>query len=593
VLSNLLFCSSIDKVTKYQYTTLIFSHSRSQRGRAVDKSEKTVARLVHRPGKEEIPAISHESDRSQDTSATAITTATSAHPIAEERNAIVADTTPVKKRNRLFSGVYRLQLNNFLPGRSAFTLRRFSITEAALLLIAAYCASRGLGVIRQVIFNALFGAGPEANAYYAAAQLPNTLFDLIAGGALTHAFIPVFLSEEKNYGQREAWRLACLVFNILLVVLTLFVLLAEFLAPVFVTRLLVPGYSPAEQALVTSLTRIILFQPLILGLGTVATAILNSKRQFLLPALSLALFDVGIIAGLLVALAVPGVGIYGPTCGIVASAIIQTSVMIPGLVKQGFRYSFAWDVRYPGFRDILRLLIPNVIAVIIGSTGSIAQTAFISYMQDRASLSAVHNANLLFAFPQTLVSQAVGQAALPMMAALVVAGHYERYRQTLVKLLSWACVASIAASVFLFVFGKPLIHLFFQHGAYGKHAAALTGTALMGYAIALPGLALALLLGVSFYALQDARTPLFGDLLALLVRLALIVMLLKILTGSHLILAIPLAHAGGGIVETLLLGSLLFWRLRTKVKLDKGMLRLARWKQLNAEKRNVSSHLNQ
>jgi putative peptidoglycan lipid II flippase len=482
----------------------------------------------------------------------------------------------------MFSGAFRLRIKNLLPGGGTFSLRRFSITEAALLLIAAYCASRGLGVIRQIIFNALFGAGAEANAYYAAAQLPNTLFDLIAGGALTHAFIPVFLSQEKDYGQREAWRLACLVFNILLVVLTLFVFIAEFVAPVFVTRLLVPGYSPGEQALVTSLTRIILFQPLILGLGTVATAVLNSKRQFLLPALSLALFDVGIIIGLLVALVVPGVGIYGPTCGIVASAVIQVLVMIPGLLKQGFHYSFTWNVNYPGFRDILRLLIPNVAAVIIGSTGSIAQTAFISYLHDQASLSAVHNANLLFAFPQTLVSQAVGQAALPMMAALVVAGHYERLRLTLIKLFSWVFAASIAASLFLFLFGKPLIHLFFRHGAFGKHAVALTGTALMGYAIALPGLALALMLGISFYALQDARTPLIGDALALLVRLGLIVILLKTFSGSHTILAIPLAHAGAGIVETLLLGTLLAWRMRSKVKLDKGMQRLLRWRKRRA-----------
>lgn len=535
--------------------------------------------------KEEILAITDKSDYSPDI---ATTVATAVVPYLEEGAAPRLDKQFNKKLERLFSGAFRLQLKNLFPGQGTFSLRRFSITEAALLLIAAYCASRGLGVIRQVIFNALFGAGADANAYYAAAQLPNTLFDLIAGGALTHAFIPVFLSQEKEYGQKEAWRLACLVFNILLVVLTLFVLIAEFVAPTFVTRLLVPGYSASEQALVISLTRIILLQPLILGLGTVFTAILNSKRQFLLPALSLAVFDIGIIIGLLVALVVPGVGIYGPTCGIVASAVIQVLVMIPALLKQGFHYSFIWNVNYPGFHDILRLLVPNVLAVIIGSAGSIAQTSFISYMPDQASLSAVHNANLLFAFPQTLVSQAIGQAALPMMAALVVAGHYERLRLTLVKLFSFVFLASIAASLFLLLFGEPLIHLFFRHGAFDKHAAALTGTVLMGYAIALPGLALVLMLGISFYALKDARTPLIGDTLALLIRLGLIVLLLKMFSGSQTILAIPLALAGAGIVEAALLGTLLIWRVRSKVKLDKGMQRLARWRERSKIEENVT-----
>ena len=92
--------------------------------------------------------------------------------------------------------------------------------------MTAYLASKGLGVIRQTLFNALFGTGPEATAYYAAFRLPDTLLNLIAGGALTQAFIPVFLSYERDHGQRAVWRLTSLVFNVLLVSLTAFVLVS-------------------------------------------------------------------------------------------------------------------------------------------------------------------------------------------------------------------------------------------------------------------------------------------------------------------------------------------------------------------------------
>ena len=176
----------------------------------------------------------------------------------------------------------RFHLARFRLDRT-ISQRRFSITEAAVLLLAAYLASRGLGIVRQSMFNALFGTGPQANAYYAAAQLPYTLFDLIAGGALTYALIPVFLSYEQENGRKEAWRLVSLVFNVMLVLLTALVLLGEWIAPAFVNTFLVPGYAPAEQALVTTLTRIMLVQPLLLGVGTVATAILSSKRQFFKP----------------------------------------------------------------------------------------------------------------------------------------------------------------------------------------------------------------------------------------------------------------------------------------------------------------------
>ena len=501
------------------------------------------------------------------------------------KGAETVTAAPARRRERWLSGAFRLNPRRFLPGGGAFSLRRFSITEAALLLMAAYCASKGLGAVRQVLFNYLFGVGLAANAYTAAVRLPETLFDLIAGGALVHALIPVFLSHEEQRGQRELWRLASLVFNILLVSLGALALITELLAPVFVSRLLVPGYPPAEQALTTSLTRIMLLQTLILGLGTVATSILNTKRQFILPALSIALYDVGIIIGLLCTMAFPKLGIYGPAWGVVGSAVIQVLVLVPGLVKRGARYSFFWDIRYPALRDVLRLLAPNVLMVAVASVGLIIDTAFISFMPEHASLAAARNAHLLFSFPQTLFAVAIGQAALPTMAALVTARRYERLRRVIIKLLGSALILSIVASLILYLFGKPIIHLLFQHGAFGKHATALTSTALLGYAVALPALTLGTLLVVIFYAMRDAKPPLLAVILGVAAHWGLLVYLTRALSGNHVILAIPLAAAAEGVVQTVFLGALLVVRLRSKVKLDRAMQRLARWKQLTgAEK---------
>ncbi len=517
--------------------------------------------------------ISHATENSTNESTIAASTVESQ---IEEVSSPTADRQPSKLHTSVFSQAFSFRLKNFLPGGDDFSLRRFSITEAALLLMLAIMASRGLGVIRQVIFNALFGTGAAANAYYAAARLPETLFDLVAGGALIHAFIPVFLSFEKDHGKREAWRLASLVFNVLLVGLTSLVLVSEFLAPTFVSKLLVPGYPASTQALTTNLTRIMLLHPLILGLGTVFTALLNIKRQFLLPALSVAIYNVGLIGGLLFSLAFREVGIYGPTYGFVAAAICQAVIMLPGLAKEGVRYSFIWDLRHPGLREVMRLLAPNVLAVVITSTGFIVDTAFISYMPDKASLAAARNAYLLYAFPLVLVTQAIAQAALPQMASLATLGRYVRLRITTIKLVVGALIFTAVASLGLYFFGKPMIRLLFQHGAFGKHSSAVTGTALLGYAVALPGMAVAGLLVIGFYALKDARTPMFVNILGFAIRWSLLVLFLKLFTGSHAVLAIPLAAAGVGIVESLLLGSLLYVRLGAKIRTDKGWQRLVR-----------------
>ncbi len=462
--------------------------------------------------------------------------------------------------------------------------RRSSIVEGALLLMSAYIASNMLGVVRQTILNALFGTGPEANAFYAAAQLPNTLFNLIAGGALTYAFIPVFISYERENGQREAWRLASLVFNVLLVVLTALVLLGEWLAPMFVNRFLVPGYSSSEQALVTTLTRIMLLQPLILGLGTVVTAILSSKRQFLLPALSIAIYNFGLIGGLLCSLAIPGVGIYGPTYGVLVAAVCQVLVQVPGLRKEGLRYSFLWDLKNRGLQEVVRLLVPNALGVGITSVGAIVSTAYASYLPDRASLGALHNAQMLFALPVSLFAQAVGQAAIPRMSQLAASARYVHLRMLLWRVIGISALLSLPSAIALYVLGKPAIYLLFQHGAFTEHSTVLTTLALLGFAVGLPGSVAGELLVRGFYSLKDAYTPLTIDILALAARFGLILLFLKLMAGPAVILAIPLATSALATSQAVLLGILLVLRLQMKVRMDKGLERLQRMRTSNLKK---------
>ncbi|HYK85936.1 MAG TPA: lipid II flippase MurJ, partial [Ktedonobacteraceae bacterium] len=157
------------------------------------------------------------SDKLENSAQGSTTVATAVKAPTEKTTISTRKAVSTRQRNPLLTNAFRFRVRSFLPGGDDFSLRRFSITEAAFLFMLAYLASRGLGVIRQTIFNDLFGTGSAANAYYAAARLPETLFDLIAGGALTHAFIPVFLSYEKDHDRKEAWRLASLVFNVLLV----------------------------------------------------------------------------------------------------------------------------------------------------------------------------------------------------------------------------------------------------------------------------------------------------------------------------------------------------------------------------------------
>src|SRR5205807_9356516 len=121
---------------------------------------------------------------------------------------------------------------------------------------ASFFVSALLGAVRQVLFNADFGAGSTASAYYAAFRLPDTLFSLIAGGALSSAMIPVLLSTVREDGEAGGTRLATLPLTARLAFIALVVIVGEALAPAFVGHVLAPGFDPHTRALATNLTRL-------------------------------------------------------------------------------------------------------------------------------------------------------------------------------------------------------------------------------------------------------------------------------------------------------------------------------------------------
>ena len=163
-------------------------------------------------------------------------------------------------------------------GLAGLLTREFTIPEATVLLAVSFFISAALGAIRQVLFNAEFGAGSEASAYYAAFRLPDTLFSLIAGGALSSAMIPILLSTLHEDGAAAARRLTGLVLTSLLAVFAVLVFVGELFTPLFVNNLLAPGFDNETSELATNLTRLMLIQPVILAVGSVATAVLNSRR---------------------------------------------------------------------------------------------------------------------------------------------------------------------------------------------------------------------------------------------------------------------------------------------------------------------------
>jgi len=442
--------------------------------------------------------------------------------------------------------------------------REYSVGEASFILMASFFLSAALGAVRQVLFNAQFGVSPEANAYYAAFRLPDTLFSLIAGGALSSAMIPVLLNARQKDGEASGWRLISVVLTSLLSVFALLILAVEIFAPALVTRLLAPGFDAETSDLTVRLTRIMLIQPMILLLGSVATAVLNSRNQFLLTGLSVVSHNISLIASILSLKLFPNLGIFGPTAGVIGGAILQALILSPGLRGGGYSIGILFDLANQRLREVVRLLIPNGLSVGVNYSGFIVDTSFATRAADPAGLAAIYNAFLLVGLPIALLGQAIGQAAFPRLAAQAEAENWSEMRRILLRSLGASIALALPAVGALLLLGRPTIRILFEHGEFTSMAGDLTFRVLVAYAIALPAYVATEVITRGLISLRDTRTPLFTNSGQLILRIVLI----SVLLGSMDVVAIPAAFAISATIETLILATVLFLKLRSRSQLE-------------------------
>jgi putative peptidoglycan lipid II flippase len=422
-------------------------------------------------------------------------------------------------------------------------LQRVRVGRATFILTGAFIASRMLGLVRTSMFAFVFGTSGTSDAYLQAFLIPDLIFNIVAGGALASAFIPVFT--KYMVGDRDekgAWHIASSALNLALVIMVLLALVAIILAP-----WLVPLYNPGihdatELTLIASLTRIMLLQAVALGVGVIVNSVLNARQDFLLPAVGTVMYNVGLILGLL-----PGIyfafkgqrndtfAVYAATWGVVLGALLQVGVQIPGLFKVGMRYTFVFDWRNPGVIQIGRQMVPRIInaAMLYMSTfvdrGLIQLMAIILVIKDTNGLiTQYYQAMQLMLLPLGIFGMAVSTAAFPTLAENVAKGRMDRVRSSILETVRSILFMSIPSAIGLIVLGFPIIQVLLQHGRYTLGVAQSTAVPLAFFALGLPGLAAVEILTRSFYAMRDSVTPVIISVSQFVFKIALSFALIRV-----------------------------------------------------------------
>ena len=381
------------------------------------------------------------------------------------------------------------------------------IARAAGTIMLAFALSNLIGLARQILISRAFGTDRAIDAFYAASTYPNLIFNLVAGGALSSAFIPTFTTLLAKNERASAWKLASSICNLVLFVLSLVSIISAFLAPQIIRYILAPNFPPDQQALASSLLRILLISPAIFGVSGLLMGILNAHQRFLLPALAPSMYWIGMIFGLI--FLIPSMGVFGLAWGAVLGACLHLVVQIPDLLKLPTRvYLPTFGLSDQSVREVGRLMVPRLLGVSIVQLNFVVNVIIASGFSE-GSLSAIYYAWQVMTVPQVVIAQAIAIAALPTFSAQAARGDTQEMRSSLAATLRGVLFLSLPASLGLILLRQPLIALLFQHRSFDAHSTDLVAWALLWYAAGLVGHNFVEILSRAFYALHDTKTPVF------------------------------------------------------------------------------------
>ena len=394
------------------------------------------------------------------------------------------------------------------------------LARSAGLIGIATMGSRVLGLARNFCIAYFFGAGDAVDAYNVAARLPVLLRELFAEGSMSAAFVPTFTRTLASGGQPAAWRLASQVINALLIVTGLIVVagivFAEPLVGLYAGDY---GDTPGKLELTIQLTRITMPFLALIALAAVFMGMLNAMRRFFLPAISPAMFNVGLIIG---AIASSWVGsvfgvqpIVSLAVGFVLGGFLQMAVQWPALHRAGFRHQWVLNLRDPGLHEVLILMGPGTIGQAAGQINLLVSTILATSLGSGA-LSWLMYAFTFMYLPIGIFGVSVSTASIPELAVHAGTKAWQEMRRVLSAALRLMLMLTVPSSVGLMVLAIPIIELTLQYGAFTPADTRAVAAALLVYAPGLMGYSIVKIATPSFYAMQDARTPVTISIVAVL-----------------------------------------------------------------------------
>jgi putative peptidoglycan lipid II flippase len=431
------------------------------------------------------------------------------------------------------------------------------LARSAGLTGAATLASRILGLIRDQVLAALFGAGNDMDAFIVAYRIPNLVRDLFAEGAMSAAFVPTFTRHLTREGKADAWRLGNNVVNALLLMTGIAVIAGiVFAGPIVTVYAGSFAAVPGKLELTIRLTRIMLPFLVMVAVAAAMMGMLNSLHHYFVPALAPAMFNVAtIVCAFALVPLMPPLGL--PRIMAIAIAALvggagQVALQWRPLRREGFAYQPFLDWRDPGLRQVLLLMGPGTIGLAATQVNIFVNT-LLATSQGTGAVSWLTYAFRLMYLPIGLFGVSIGTAVLPAVSRHAAIDDVDGVRATISRGLAMMMLLNVPATFGLMALATPIVRLLFERGHFLPSDTAQTAAALRFYALGLVGYSTVRIASPTFYALRRSRVPDAVSVCTIAVNVILSVVLVRTMGFRGLALGTSIAALANGLLLAVLL----------------------------------------
>lgn len=394
------------------------------------------------------------------------------------------------------------------------------VARSTLVVMAGMAAATVVGLIRQRIVAGEFGTSAALDAFSAANGIPELLFTILAGGALSFAFIPIYTEMLETGDKKASDSLFSQVVNIIF----LLTLVSSVVVAVFAETLVTapwgigPSFPPEVQHLTTQLMRILLLSTLIFAVSSIVTGSLHAHQHFLLPAFTSVVYSGGIIFGAVVL--APSLGVFGLAWGAVIGAFFHLAIQIPGVIHYGIRWIPTMQLS-PELRRVAILMAPRIVDLMMARLMIDWINSNIGSGLGEGRVSALRYAYQLMNMPWTLIGTAIGIAVFPTMAVLASKKSRQEQRDAVSGAMRAVLTLAIPAAVGLLVLGEPIIRILYEGGEFSSESTRLVYYALQFYTLTLISQTMLEVVVRAFASTQDTVTPLLVSIGTTVINVAL------------------------------------------------------------------------